>query len=57
MFNCTARGARMRVCMHWGRWGASDTIDAFGGEFQRALNALLPPTIRIVGVEETGPDF
>ncbi len=27
------------------------------GEFQRALNALLPPTIRIVGAEETGPDF
>ena len=26
-------------------------------EFQRALNALLPPTIRIVGSEETGPDF
>jgi len=27
------------------------------GEFQRALNALLPPAIRIVGTEETGPDF
>lgn len=26
-------------------------------EFQRALNALLPPTIRIVCSEETGPDF
>jgi tRNA pseudouridine38-40 synthase len=26
-------------------------------EFHRALNALLPPTIRIVAVEETGPDF
>lgn len=26
-------------------------------EFQRALNALLPPTIRIVGAEEKGPDF
>ena len=26
-------------------------------EFQRALNALLPPTIRVVGVEEVGPDF
>jgi tRNA pseudouridine38-40 synthase len=26
-------------------------------EFQRALNALLPPSIRIVGLEETGPDF
>lgn len=27
------------------------------GEFQRALNALLPPTIRVVGAEEVGPDF
>jgi tRNA pseudouridine38-40 synthase len=26
-------------------------------EFQRALNALLPPTIRILAAEETGPDF
>ena len=26
-------------------------------EFQRALNALLPHTIRIVQTEETGPDF
>jgi tRNA pseudouridine38-40 synthase len=26
-------------------------------EFQRALNALLPPTIRIVAAEEKGPDF
>ena len=26
-------------------------------EFQRALNALLPPAIRIVACEETGPDF
>jgi tRNA pseudouridine38-40 synthase len=26
-------------------------------EFQRALNALLPATIRIVGSEEVGPDF
>ena len=26
-------------------------------EFQRALNALLPPTIRIVGADEVGPDF
>jgi tRNA pseudouridine38-40 synthase len=26
-------------------------------EFQRALNALLPPTIRIVNAEEVGPDF
>lgn len=27
------------------------------GEFQRALNALLPPAIRIVGADEVGPDF
>jgi tRNA pseudouridine38-40 synthase len=27
------------------------------GEFQRALNALLPPTIRIVNAEEVGPEF
>src|ERR1700726_340637 len=27
------------------------------GEFQRALNALLPPTIRIAAAEEVGPDF
>src|ERR1700733_2751900 len=26
-------------------------------EFQRALNALLPPAIRIVAAEEAGPDF
>ena len=26
-------------------------------EFQRALNAILPPMIRIVDAEETGPDF
>jgi tRNA pseudouridine38-40 synthase len=27
------------------------------GEMQRALNALLPQTIRIMAAEETGPDF
>ena len=26
-------------------------------DFQRALNALLPPAIRIVGADEVGPDF
>ena len=26
-------------------------------EFQRALNALLPPAIRIIAAEEVGPDF
>ena len=34
------------------------TVSALSAvEFQRALNALLPPTIRIVAAEETGPDF
>jgi tRNA pseudouridine38-40 synthase len=28
-----------------------------GREFQRALNALLPPAIRIVAAQEVGPDF
>jgi tRNA pseudouridine38-40 synthase len=27
------------------------------GEFQRAFNALLPPSIRIVAAEQVGPDF
>src|SRR5258705_2489362 len=27
------------------------------GEFQRAFNALLPPSIRVVAAEEVGPDF
>jgi tRNA pseudouridine38-40 synthase len=27
------------------------------GEFQRSLNALLPPAIRVVAAEEVGPDF
>ncbi len=27
------------------------------GEFQRALNGLLPPTIRVTDAEEVGPDF
>src|SRR6202035_4814915 len=27
------------------------------GEFQRALNALIPPSIRIAAAEEVGPDF
>ena len=26
-------------------------------EFQRALNALLPPAIRVLAAEEMGPDF
>ncbi len=41
-----------------GQVGSFRTQSALSAlEFQRALNALLPPTIRIVGVEETGPDF
>jgi tRNA pseudouridine38-40 synthase len=31
--------------------------DLSAGEFQRALNALLPSTIRIAAAEEVGPDF
>src|SRR5260370_7103848 len=27
------------------------------GEFHRALNALLPPTVRILAAAEVGPDF
>jgi tRNA pseudouridine38-40 synthase len=41
-----------------GQVGSFRTQSALSpGEFQRALNALLPPTIRIVGAEEVGPDF
>lgn len=41
-----------------GQVGSFRTQSALSsGEFQRALNALLPPTIRIVAAEETGPDF
>lgn len=41
-----------------GQIGSFRTQSALGAEeFQRALNALLPQTIRIVGAEETGPDF
>lgn len=41
-----------------GQVGSFRTQSAFSaGEFQRALNALLPPTIRIVAAEEVGPDF
>ena len=38
-----------------GSFRTQSTLSAL--EFQRALNALLPQTIRIVEVEETGPDF
>ena len=38
-----------------GSFRTQSTLSA--GEFQRALNALLPPTIRIVAAEEVGPDF
>src|SRR5271157_2458755 len=41
-----------------GQVGSFRTQSALSAEeFQRALNALLPPAIRIVGAEETGPDF
>ena len=41
-----------------GQVGSFRTQSALSAEeFHRAMNALLPPTIRIVGVEETGPDF
>jgi tRNA pseudouridine38-40 synthase len=41
-----------------GQVGSFRTQSALSaGEFQRALNALLPPTIRIVDAEEVGPEF
>jgi tRNA pseudouridine38-40 synthase len=41
-----------------GQVGSFRTQSALSaGEFQRALNALLPPTIRVVAAEEVGPDF
>jgi tRNA pseudouridine38-40 synthase len=41
-----------------GQVGSFRTQSALSaGEFQRALNALLPPSIRIVNAEEKGPDF
>src|SRR5260370_12318993 len=41
-----------------GQVGSFRTQSALSAaQFQRALNALLPPTIRIVAAEELGPDF
>ena len=41
-----------------GQVGSFRTQSALSAqEFQRALNALLPPAIRIEGAEETGPEF
>ncbi len=41
-----------------GQVGSFRTQSALlAGDFQRALNALLPPTIRIVSAEEVGPNF
>src|SRR5579864_6609198 len=41
-----------------GQVGSFRTLSTLSAaEFQRALNALLPPTIRIVASEEVGPDF
>jgi tRNA pseudouridine38-40 synthase len=41
-----------------GQVGSFKTLSGLAAEeFQRALNALLPATIRIVGAEEVGPTF
>lgn len=41
-----------------GQVASFKTLSALSApEFQRALNALLPPTIRIMCAEEVGPDF
>src|SRR3984893_18524918 len=41
-----------------GQVASFKTLSALSaGEFQRALNALLPPTIRIVAADEVGPTF
>ncbi len=41
-----------------GQVGSFKTQSALSaGELQRALNAILPPTIRIMNAEEVGPDF
>jgi tRNA pseudouridine38-40 synthase len=41
-----------------GQVASFKTLSPLGAnEFQRALNALLPPAIRIVGAEEVGPTF
>ena len=41
-----------------GQVGSFKTQSALSAlEFHRAMNALLPPSIRIVAVEEMGPDF
>ena len=41
-----------------GQVGSFKTQSALSAlEFHRAMNALLPPTIRIIAVEEMGPDF
>jgi tRNA pseudouridine38-40 synthase len=58
--NVTLHGAgRTDAGVHaLGQVGSFRTQSALSAEeFQRALNALLPPTIRIVGAAETGPDF
>ena len=41
-----------------GQVGSFRTLSPLSaGEFLRALNALLPPTVRIMNAEEVGPDF
>jgi tRNA pseudouridine38-40 synthase len=47
-----------RAFTRWDRWPVfARRRQLSTGELQRALNALLPQTIRIMAVEETGPDF
>ena len=44
-------------CTRSARWQLPHPVAALRREFQRALNALLPPAIRIVAAEEKGPAF
>jgi tRNA pseudouridine38-40 synthase len=58
--NITLHGAgRTDAGVHaLGQIGSFRTQSALSAqEFQRALNAILPPTIRILQAEETGPQF
>jgi tRNA pseudouridine38-40 synthase len=58
--NITLHGAgRTDAGVHaLGQVGSFRTQSALSAaEFQRALNAILPPTIRIMQAEETGPEF
>jgi tRNA pseudouridine38-40 synthase len=58
--NITLHGAgRTDAGVHaFGQIGSFRTQSTLtAAEFQRALNAILPPTIRIMHAEETGPQF